>query len=74
MEARMTFVIGKSRNPIVQQAFAGLRKEQRAEKKGSTAEPADVHTKPAKPAQVRADVHKAAKVKKPAAKPKKGRK
>jgi hypothetical protein len=59
MEARMTFVIGKSRNPIVQQAFAGLRKERRAEKK-TKAEPDDVHTKPAKPAQVRADVHKKA--------------
>lgn len=34
------FVVGPSRNKIVQAAFEGLRKEQRAEKKAKPAEPA----------------------------------
>lgn len=37
----MASVVGKSRNPIVQAAFAGLHKEQRAEKKSAKAPPAE---------------------------------
>lgn len=42
------FVVGKSRNPIVQAAFAGLAKEQRAEKKAKPAAP-PAPSKTAKP-------------------------
>jgi hypothetical protein len=69
----MTFVVKPSRNPMLNAAWSAFKKEQRAEKKGATAEPANVHTKPAKPAQVRADVHKkAGKLNNPAAKVKRG--
>jgi hypothetical protein len=56
----MPFVVGKSRNPIVQAAFEGLRKEQRAEKKAKATEPADAHKKPPKVSAKAPDVHKKA--------------
>lgn len=71
------FVVGPSRNKIVQAAFEGLRKEQRAEKKAAKVAPPapDVHKKPAKAGNTAPDVHKkAGKVHTTPAKKKGGRK
>lgn len=44
----MKTIVQKSRNPIVQAAFAGLRKEQRAEKKVQKEEAEPLKAAPAK--------------------------